>query len=266
MPWLDTIAELRKPFGRDELRVASANVDIEGVVYVQVDTTPAYGLLEARWAAAQAHAHPRIAAIVAWAPVEDGSIVRAYLDELTAVSPLIRGVRRLIQSEPDPSFCLQPDFLTALRLLPEYDLSFDICVRHDQLPAAVRMVRACPETRFILDHLGKPPVRQGILDPWRRDIDDMARLPNVVCKISGLVTEGDHTHWSAAEIAPYIAHALTSFGEDRVLFGGDWPVVTLASSYQRWVETLTQLTRTLSVEACEKLWRENARCTYRIDG
>lgn len=264
MPWLDNLPELRKPFGRDELRAASAGVQIESVVYVQADTTPAYGLVEARWAAAEADADPRIAAIVAWAPVEDGSIVRTYLDALTRVSPLIKGVRRLIQSEPDPMFCLQADFLTALRILPEYDLSFDICVRHDQLATAARMVRACPETRFILDHLGKPPVRRGMLDPWRQHIADLAQLPNVVCKLSGLVTEADHTSWNAADLAPYIAHSLAVFGEDRVLFGSDWPVVTLASSYQRWVETLTEHTLTLSSQAQSKLWHTNSRSAYRI--
>ncbi|GAC1315066.1 MAG: amidohydrolase family protein [Chloroflexota bacterium] len=265
MPWLDNDTTLRRAFGLDDFDAASAGLDVDKLVYVQVDTTPAYGLLEARWAAAHAGKDARVAAVVAWAPIEDGATVRTYLDALVQVGPVIRGVRRLIQSEPDPKFALHADFLTGLRLLPAYDLSFDICVRHDQLANAVGMVRACPETRFVLDHLGKPAVRQGLLDEWRADIDALARLPNVVCKLSGLVTEAQHASWGPADLAPYVEHALAAFGENRVLFGGDWPVVTLASPYQRWVETLTELTQTLSIAAQAKLWGTNACRVYGID-
>src|SRR6185437_14296386 len=102
------------------------------------------------------------------------------------IDPRIKGVRRLIQSETDPEFHVQPGFLEGLRLLPRYGLSFDICIRQDQLARSIQMVRECPETSFILDHLGKPNVKAGELDPWRGQISEMAKLPNVVCKVSGL--------------------------------------------------------------------------------
>jgi L-fuconolactonase len=261
MPWIDDIDALRNRFEFPEFRVASLDADVEGIVYVQVDTTPAYAILEAQWAAAQAG----IGAIVAFAPLEDGAVVRTYLDALVALSPRIKGVRRLIQSEVEPGFVLQAAFLDAVRLLPEYALSFDICIKHHQLADTIQMVRACPATSFILDHLGKPNVRGGVLDPWRAQLSELATLPNVVCKISGVVTEADPAGWTASDLEPYVQHALNVFGEDRVLFGGDWPVVTLAATYQRWVDTLADLTRSLSPQAAEKLWRTNARRIYRID-
>jgi len=184
---------------------------VDGIVYVQVDVTPAYGLLEARWAAAQ-----QPTAIVAWAPLEDGPVVRSYLDALVHVDSRIKGIRRLMQSESDPDFPLQ--LIDGLRLLPTYDLSFDICIREGQLARSIDMVRACPETQFVLDHMGKPGVQAHVLDPWRAEIEQMAALPTSVCKVSGIVTEADHEHWTPEDLAPYITHVLQAFGEERVLF------------------------------------------------
>ena len=252
MPWLDEDEVLEKPFGPPEFAKASSGLRVEAIVYVQVDVTPAYGLLEARWAAAQ-----KPAAVVAWAPMEDGAVTRTYLDELVGISPLIKGVRRLIQSEPDPDFPLQ--LIEAVRLLPSYGLSFDICIRHEQLARSIDLVRACPETQFILDHMGKPDIKAGLFDPWRKEIGQLAKLPNVVCKVSGIVTEADHERWTPRDLAPYITHVLDTFGEDRVLFGGDWPVVTHAAPYVRWVETLQ------AFSTSRGLWRDNARRVYRLD-
>jgi L-fuconolactonase len=259
MPWIDGDARLDRAYGRTEFAQATAGLNVEALVYVQVDVTAAYGLLEARWAAAQ---NP--AAIVAFAPLEDGAVATSYLDALVEIDPRIKGVRRLIQSETDPDFPVRPGLLEGLRLLPKYGLSFDICIRHEQLARSVEMVRACPETSFVLDHLGKPGVKAGLLDPWREHISALAALPNVVCKVSGLVTEADHEHWTPSDLAPYVTHVLSAFGEDRVLFGGDWPVATQAATYQQWVTTLAGLTAGLSPEAKRKLWRDNARRVYRL--
>ena len=128
----------------------------------------------------------------------------------------------------------------------------------------IELVRRCPDTLFILDHLGKPAIKAHLLDPWREQLAQLAALPNVWCKISGLVTEADHQVWTSEELAPYVAHALEVFGEDRVVFGGDWPVLLLAASHDRWVETLDALTQRLSPETKCKLWKENARRFYRL--
>jgi len=266
MPWLDGNALLGQPFdlpAYDE-HTAGAGVAVASMVYLEVDVAPAYALLEARWAVERARRDPRLQGVVAWAPIEDGERARSVLDVLAALDPCVKGVRRILQGESDPAFGLRPDVLRGLRLLPEYGFSFDICIRHYQLPATVEMVRRCPETRFILDHLGKPDVKGRELDPWRAELRALAALPNVTCKVSGLVTEGDHGRWTADDLAPYVAHALDVFGEDRVVFGGDWPVALAASSYRRWVETLDTFTVSLSAEARRKLWAENARRFYRL--
>ena len=264
MTWLDGNELLDRPYGLAEYREHTAGLDIAAMVYLQVDVEPAYGLLEARWAADLARVDQRIRAIVAYAPVEHGERARSYLEALTAVDPRIRGVRRLLQGEPDPRYCLRPDFVRGVEILPEYGLSFDICILHHQLPGAVELVRRCPGTSFMLDHIAKPDIKGRLLDPWREQIAALAALPNVVCKVSGLVTEADHRSWTAEDLRPYVEHVLACFGEDRVCFGGDWPVALQASGYRRWVETLDALTAQLSAEARRKLWGENARRFYRL--
>jgi L-fuconolactonase len=264
MPWIDDIPPLRHPFELTEYSEHTQGLRVEAMVYLQVDVTPAYGVLEATWAAEQAKRDPRLLGIVAYAPLEDGLVASSYLDALKKTGPLLKGIRRLIQAETDPEFHVRPDFLAGVRLLPKYDLSFDICIRSDQLARSIDLVRACPETAFVLDHLGKPEIKAHVLDPWRAQISELAELPNVVCKVSGVVTEADHAQWTPADVEPYVSHVLAAFGEDRVLFGGDWPVVTLAASYQRWVSTLESLTPNLRPDAKRKLWGDNARRVYRL--
>jgi len=264
MPWLDQTPALNKPFGLADYPHQSAGHTIDALVYVEVDVAPHYALLEARWAADQAAQDARLQGIVAAAPVEHGERTRAYLAALQAASPLIKGVRRNLQDEQEPAFCLQEDFVQGVRLLPTFGFSFDLCIRHWQLPMAIELARRCPDTPFILDHLGKPAIKEHLLDPWRDHLAQLASLPNTWCKISGLVTEADHQSWTPEELAPYVSHALEVFGENRVVFGGDWPVLLLAASHDRWIETLEALTQRLSPEAKRKLWKENARQFYRL--
>jgi L-fuconolactonase len=264
MTWLDGNELLDQPYGLSEFREQTAGLDITGMVYLQVDVEPAYGLLEARWVAELAKEDPRIGAIVGYAPLEHGERARSYLEALVAVDPRVRGVRRLLQGEDDPEYCLRPDFVRGVEILPEYGLSFDICITHHQLPGVIELVRRCPGTSFMLDHIAKPDIAAGALDPWREQIRALAALPNVVCKISGAVTEANHRSWTADDLRPYVDHVLECFGEERVCFGGDWPVVLMASSYRRWVETLDGLTARLTAEAKRKLWAENARSFYRF--
>ncbi len=264
MSWLDGNATLDQPYGLPEYRDHTRGVEIEAMVYLQVDVEPVYALLEAQWAVERAREDPPLQGIVAWAPLEYGERARAFLEALVAVDPRIKGVRRIVQSEPDVDFCLRPDFVRGVQLLPEYGLACDICIRHPQLASTIKLVRQCPETSFILDHIGKPNIKDQVLDPWRGEMRELASLPNVICKVSGMVTEADPQHWTPDDLAPYLEHVLDVFGENRVAFGGDWPVVTQAASYRRWVETLDALTAHLSPEAKRKLWAENARRFYRL--
>ncbi|MBV9544474.1 MAG: amidohydrolase family protein [Chloroflexi bacterium] len=263
MAWLDGNELLDKPYGPAEYAEHTRNVAVEAFVYLEVDVAPNYGLLEARWAVERAKQDARLRGIVAHAPVDYGEQVRAYLDELVTCGPLIKGVRRLIQSEPDPRFAAQPRFVKGVQILADYGLSFDACLRHTQLPAVIELARQCPRTSIIVDHLAKPAIGDKVLDPWRSHMRELAGFPNVVCKVSGAITEA-RPDWTVDDLRPYIEHVIEVFGPERVLFGGDWPVVLMNGSYQRWADALEEITSHASEDARRKLWGENARRVYRL--
>ncbi len=265
-PWLKEMPLLNRPYGLEQYLEQTEDLSIEAIVCVEADVLPEERLQEVRWLSDQARQNSLIQGIVAAAPIgiEDRTVLRSYLDTLVAIDPRIKGVRRNIQGEMMPGFCVQPDFVSDIQMLSEYDLSFDLCLKHRQLGDVIELVRLCPGTRFVLDHASKPDIRQHLLDPWREQIQELATFPNVACKISGMVTEADHQYWTTGDISSYMMHVLTVFGEDRVMFGGDWPVLLLASSYHRWVETVDVLTSHKSVSAMRKFWSENARRIYRL--
>ena len=265
MSWLDGESRINKPFGPAEYREHSAGLNIGAIVFVETGLEPHYAALEPEYVLELAQHDPRIQGIVAAAPLEHGECVRSYLKALVRAGPLIKGVRRLTQGEPDAAFCLRPDFVRGAQLLPEFGLTCDLCIKHWQLEPTTELVRRCPGTQFILDHIGKPDIKAHLLDPWREQLQRLAGLPNVICKVSGLVTEADHAHWTPDDLAPYVKQVLEAFGEDRVAFGGDWPVALLASPYRRWAETLDMLTAHLSPQARRKLWAENARRFYGLE-
>jgi predicted TIM-barrel fold metal-dependent hydrolase len=158
-----------------------------------------------------------------------------------------------------------PLFISNIRELPKLKLTFDLCVLERQLPLAVELVRACPDTQFILDHCGVPDVKSQKLDPWREQISMLASCHNLVaCKISGLVAYADATTWTPQTLKPYVEHAIEAFGWDRVIFGSDWPVCTLTTSLSSWVGALQELVSYASVEEQTKLFSANAMRVYRI--
>jgi L-fuconolactonase len=264
MPWLDKVPAINQPMDLTDYGAATNGIDVEGLVYLQVEVAPPYALLEARDLVELARKEPVIKGVVPWAPLEYGDLVAYFLEELVALGDEIKGVRRIVQDEPDPDYCLQPDFIRGNELLPEYGLTSDICCNYRQLAQNVELVRRCPGTQFILDHIAKPNIRGDEFEPWASQMRELASLPNVVCKLSGVVTEADHASWTIEDIKPYVVHTLDVFGEDRVVFGGDWPVALLAAEYPRWVAAVEELTADLSDDAKRKLWSENAKQFYRL--
>jgi predicted TIM-barrel fold metal-dependent hydrolase len=187
-----------------------------------------------------------------------------YVLEKMADNRLVKGIRRIIQFEDDIEFCLQPDFIHGLQALPDYGLSFDICINPMQLANTIKMVAQSPDVPFILDHIGKPDIKNQIFEPWQHEIRTLAGFPNVWCKLSGLVTEADHANWTRDDLKPYIDQVIECFGFERVVFGGDWPVATQASDYPRWVETLAWAVSGASEEEIRKLFHDNAVEFYRL--
>jgi len=263
-PWLSDVPTLSRSFSLSDYREATARLTIEKMVFVQCEADPSQYLEEARWVASQAAVDPRIQGIVAWAPLEKGEAVREELAELVEI-PLVRGIRRIIQFENSPDFCLDGDFVRGVQMLADFGLSFDLCLKGDeQFRNTLSLVRQCPDVSFILDHIGKPCIQEGIMEPWAGYIRELAAMPNTCCKISGLVNEADWDAWTPADLQPYLDHVLQSFGPDRVLFGGDWPVVLLASDYQRWLKTLKDAVEGMPAEQQKQLFCTNAIRIYRL--
>ena len=262
-PWLTEVPTLNRPYLLKDYIAAYGALEIESIVFVQCDTHPDDGLKETAWVTSLAAVDPRIQGIVAWAPLEEGAQVAPFVEKL-AENRLVKGIRRLIQSE-SVDFCVQPDFVSGVKTLSRYGLSFDICIFHPQLANAIRLVEQCPHVQFILDHIGKPDIKNQLFDPWKQEIETLAAFPNVHCKISGLVTEADLETWTSADLQPYIEHVISCFGFDRVIYGSDWPVSTQASDYPRWVQTLKDAVSGCSSEELRKLFRDNAIKFYRLD-
>lgn len=262
-PWLASEPALNRSHRMADYRAACGSVAVAKMVFLQCDCDPAQFAAECDWVTEVAQEDPRLRGIVPWAPLERGEGALPALERLAA-NPLVKGVRRLIQSEPDPEFCLRPDFVRGIQLLPRFGLTFDLCIKHLQLANTIRLVRQCPDVKFILDHIAKPDIKSGRLDPWRAELRELAALPNTWCKLSGLATEADHGRWTAADLRPYIDHVMTCFGPDRVLFGGDWPVSTLATDYPRWVETVDAALAGCTPDELHRVYVRNAEKFYRV--
>jgi L-fuconolactonase len=256
-PWLKDIPLLNKPYLLADYNQATGPVKVEKMVFLQCECDFSQFMEEAEWVTSLASEDSRLQGIVPWAPLEKGDGVKADLEKL-ASNPRIKGIRRIIQFEPDIEFCLRPDFVRGVQALTAFGLHFEICISHIQMANTIKLVQQCPNVRFILDHIGKPDIKNHVLDPWRQEIRTLSEMPNVWCKVSGLVTEADHQKWTKEDLKPYIDHVIECFGFDRVMYGGDWPVAFQATEYPRWVETLEWAVSGCSETELRKLFRDNA--------
>ncbi|MEI9864482.1 MAG: amidohydrolase family protein [Limisphaerales bacterium] len=261
--WLDELPALNRAFLSADFAAASAKANVGKMIFIEGGCEPTQNIAEVDWASDLAKNEPRLKGIVAYAPLEKGEAVRAELQEL-ANRPLVKGIRRNLQGAPNSEFCLQPNFIASLKLLGEFGFTFDLCIRHGQLSVAPRLVRSVPHVTFILDHFGKPNVRGKKTQPWAADLKALAEQPNVVCKISGLTTEADWKNWQPDDLKFYFETALKCFGYDRILFGGDWPVATLATSYERWLEIVQSFFSFVTEADRKKLFQTNAERIYRV--
>jgi L-fuconolactonase len=259
-PWLADLPPLLRAFGPEEYREAARDIPVESALFVEANPHPARGAAEARRVQRLAASHPWIAGVVAFVDLTATSAAPA-LDELADVA-LVRGIRHNIQGNA-PGFALQPAYVEGVREAGRRGLVVDLCVTHDQLPEAILLVDHAPDTRFVLDHCAKPAIRDRLLDPWRADLARLAERPNVSCKISGLLSEAE-PGIPAEELLPYAAHVVEVFGTGRVMYGSDWPVLTLAGSHSGWYDFTRLLTRGWSDEEVRRFYRENARSAYSL--
>ena len=261
--WLDGLPTLNRAFLPADFAAASVNSNVSKMIFVECGCEPTQSLAEVNWISDLAKTEPRLKGIVAHAPLEKGESARVELNALASCS-LVKGIRRNLQGECEVDFFLRPDFIAGVKLLAEFGFTFDLCIRHEQLHSVVELVRRIPQVTFILDHCGKPDVRGRRVEPWATDLKALAVLPNVVCKLSGLTTEADWKNWQPADLKDYLQLVLKFFGFDRVLFGGDWPVATLATSYERWANTVQELVSSASDADQIKLFQTNAERIYRV--
>ena len=263
-PWMKAVPKLDRPYLPADFRALTDGVEIEALVFVEVDAAPGQNLKEAEWVDGLTAVEPRLRGMVASIPLEKGEGARAELDAYRRLGIAREPGRHPERHADEPGWAVHHDLLPGVRMLPDYGFTFDLCLYHRQLAEVTELCRRCPEVRFIIDHIAKPGVRDGLTEPWRREMREIARLPNVFCKISGVVTEADHARWTEAEVAPYIAHAIDCFGFDRVVYGGDWPVSELASTYRRWVDLVDSVVAGASETERRKLYRDNAIAFYRL--
>jgi L-fuconolactonase len=259
-PWLAGEPALNRPYLPADLDTGGHHVT--AAVMVEAGRRPDQALDEVRFVEELAAQGPPIVAMVAHACLERGADARGELAAL-ARHPLVTGVRRNIQDEA-AGFAVTDPFTAGVGLLADHGYTFDLCVRHSQLAEVTELVSRLPEVTFVLDHLGKPAVAQGRQDPWREDIRRLAGYPNVMCKLSGLTTEADRARWTAGDVLPYLRYALAEFGADRCMFGSDWPVATLATSYRGWTDVVGEALLDLPAADRDAVTAGTARRVYRL--
>ncbi|MEZ0095483.1 amidohydrolase [Streptacidiphilus sp. EB129] len=255
------LAPIARSFALDELRPQARAAGVDATVLVQTvcvpEETPELLLLAAT--------DPLVAGVVGWTDLTapDVADALAALREGPGGEHLV-GIRHQVQGEADPEWLLRPDVRRGLLAVAAAGLAYDLVITPEQLPAATRAAEALPDVRFVLDHLGKPPIASGPIRPWADRLRALAALPNTVAKLSGLPTEADWHTWTSADLRPYADTALETFGPQRLLFGSDWPVVTLAADYARIVRTARELTECLAPSEREAVFGGNAIAVYRM--
>ncbi|AHM59458.1 amidohydrolase 2 [Flammeovirgaceae bacterium 311] len=206
--------------------------------------------------------NPVVKGVVGWIDF-NGDAFEEELQLLAKDQKLV-GIRHFVQSQPE-GFMLKPGFKQGIAALKSYGLTYDILIGHQQLPEAIQLVEAFPDQKFVLDHIAKPPIKAGQLEPWTTNILALAQHPHVHCKLSGMVTEADWQHWQEDQVKPYLDVVFKAFGADRLMFGSDWPVCLLAAPYERVIALVRDYIRQLPKLEQEKIMGNNARMFYNLD-
>ncbi|MCR9294374.1 MAG: amidohydrolase family protein [bacterium] len=258
--WIsEQMQPLQRDFGPADLSILADQTKINGVVSVQARQT----IEETRWLLEIARKQPLVWGVVGWLPLRSKD-VESIIEEWTH-DEYLKSARHVVHDEPDDAFILGEDFNRGVSLLKNYGLVYDILIFAKHLKNTIEFVDRHPEQMFVVDHIAKPNIRADQFDEtWKRDLIELGKRPHVTCKFSGVVTEVRDADWDVELLRPYWDSALEAFGADRLMFGSDWPVCLLRSSYQDWVRTVEQLASSLSHDEQSAFWAQNAIRTYSL--
>jgi L-fuconolactonase len=258
--WLDEeMRALRRDFLVKDLMVEMASARIDGTVAVQARQT----MDETRWLLDLAEENDAIRGVVGWAPIA-GEDFPGVMEEFERRTKL-KGLRHVIQGEPDENYILRADFNSGILAMQGSGLVYDILIYERQLPQTIEFVDEYPEQVFVLDHIGKPRIGAGILEPWAANLRELALRQNVWCKVSGLATEADWKNWNADTLRPYLDTVVDAFGVDRLMVGSDWPVCLVATEYKAWFDLLRGYFAGFSESERDAVFGKTAVKVYGLD-
>lgn len=254
--WIQPEWSIRRDYLPADLEPLLNDCGLDGCVAVQARQTPE----ESKFLLGLADEARFIKGVVGWVDLRSAE-VEQHLDALSRHHKFV-GVRHVVQDEPDDNFVLGDEFRRGISRLKPFGLTYDLLIYPRQMPAAIRLVEAFPDQPFVLDHLGKPAVRDGMMEPWREQLQVLAQMPNCWCKVSGMVTEAHWSDWTANDFRPYLDSVFEAFGVDRLMFGSDWPVCLLAADYRRVFDLAATYVRDLSQADKDKFFGGNAAKFY----
>jgi len=258
-PWItDKLAILKRDYLPDDLAPELAKVGLAGSVAVQARQNLSENDLLLRLA----DTNPSVKGVVGWVDLQNDR-VEEQLAPLTRHSRFV-GVRHVVQDEPDEQFVLRPAFIRGISKLKQFSLTYDLLVFPNQLPASIKLVQKFPDQSFVLDHIAKPFIRDQKFSPWKEDITELAKSPNVLCKVSGMVTEANWNTWKKEDFKPYLDHIFETFTPDRLMYGSDWPVCLLSGTYQQVFDLVRDYIRQFPAEIQEKVLGQNATRFYSL--
>lgn len=257
--WItDDMQVIRRDFLPEDLKVVLEQNQMDGCVAVQAAQESA----ETEFLLHLATEHDFIKGVVGWTDLQAPDLSEKLAEYKK--QPKLRGFRHVLQAEPDDAFMLRPAFVAGVKALRDYNFTYDILIYPQHLPHAVQLVQQCPDQPFVLDHLAKPYIREGRLEPWKKDLMALAAQENVCCKISGTITEADWSTWTHEQLVPYLDAAFAAFGTDRLMFGSDWPVCLVAGDYQRVKQILERYLEDFTPTEKDAIWGENATRFYSL--
>jgi L-fuconolactonase len=255
--WIsEEMCVIRRDFLPADLKAEVEAAGIDGVVSVQARQTVA----ETQWLLKLAGENDFIKGVVGWVPLVSDEVAADL--ERFAQNPKLRAVRHVLQGEPDDRYMLRDDFNAGVRALRPFGLAYDVLIFERHLPQTIEFVDRHPDQIFVLDHVAKPRIKDGLFEPWNRNLRELARRENIYCKISGMVTEADWAKWDENTLRPYAYAVLEAFGPARTMFGTDWPVCLVASGYAQWVGTVERFASDLSADERKQLFGETAVKAY----